>query len=32
MVDVTVKNVKELKKAEDLEGYDAYIFGSSTYH
>jgi flavorubredoxin len=32
MVDVTVKNVKEFKKAEDLEGYDAYIFGSSTYH
>ena len=32
MVDVTVKNVKELKKAEQIEGYDAYIFGSSTYH
>ena len=32
MVDVTVKEVKELKKTEDLEGYDAYIFGSSTYH
>ena len=32
LVDVTVKNVKDLKKVEDLEGYDAYIFGSSTYH
>jgi len=32
MVDVTVKDVKEFKKAEDLEDYDAYIFGSSTYH
>ena len=32
MVDVTVKNAKELKKAEQIEGYDAYIFGSSTYH
>jgi flavodoxin len=23
---------KEIKKASDLEGYDAYIFGSATYH
>jgi len=29
---VTVKKVSELKKAEDLEGYDGYIFGSPTYH
>lgn len=30
--DVTVKKVSELKKAEDLEGYGGYIFGSPTYH
>jgi flavodoxin len=23
---------KEIKKESDLEGYDAYIFGSATYH
>ncbi len=27
-----VKRVSEIKKEEDLKGYDAYIFGSSTYH
>jgi flavorubredoxin len=27
-----VKNVTEVKKEEDLAGYDAYIFGSATYH
>jgi flavorubredoxin len=32
MVEVTLKDVKEFKKASDLEGYDAYLFGSSTYH
>ena len=32
MVDVTVKDVYDLKKESDLAGYDAYIFGSSTYH
>jgi flavodoxin len=29
---VTVKKVSELKKVEDLEGYDGYLFGSPTYH
>jgi len=24
--------VTGIKKAEDLEGYDAYVFGSATYH
>ncbi len=23
---------KEIKKASDLDGYDAYVFGSATYH
>jgi len=32
MVDVTLKEAKEIKKEADLEGYDAYLFGSSTYH
>lgn len=32
MIDVTLKDVTELKKAEELDGYDAYVFGSSTYH
>jgi flavorubredoxin len=27
-----VVDVKEMKKEADLEGYDAYVFGSSTYH
>lgn len=27
-----VRDVKEIKKAEDLQGYDAYVFGSPTYH
>ncbi len=27
-----VKNVTGIKKESDLEGYDAYIFGSATYH
>ena len=25
-------NVKDIKSETDLEGYDAYVFGSSTYH
>lgn len=25
-------NVKDIKSEADLEGYDAYVFGSSTYH
>ena len=27
-----VANVKEIKNEGDLEGYDGYAFGSSTYH
>ena len=27
-----VINVTEIKKEEDLKGYDAYAFGSATYH
>jgi flavorubredoxin len=30
--DAKVVNVKDIKKEEDLEGYDAYVFGSATYH
>ncbi len=26
------KNVKEIKSEADLDGYDAYVFGSPTYH
>jgi flavodoxin len=26
------KNVTEIKKETDLEGYDSYVFGSATYH
>lgn len=32
MVDVTLKDVHDLKRESDLAGYAAYIFGSSTYH
>lgn len=32
MVDVTIKDVKDMKNEEELDGYDAYVFGSSTYH
>jgi flavorubredoxin len=28
----TVKNVKDIQKETDLAGYDAYAFGSATYH
>lgn len=31
-VDVTLLNAKDIKKESDLMGYDAYMFGSSTYH
>jgi len=31
-VDVTMANVKDIKKEEELAGYDAYVFGSATYH
>lgn len=27
-----VINATEIKKEEDLDGYDAYVFGSATYH
>ena len=31
-VDATVKNVKDINKETDLQGYDAVILGSATYH
>ncbi len=30
--EVVTKKVSEIKKAEDLAGYDGYIFGCPTYH
>ena len=30
--EATVVNVTGIKKEEDLVGYDAYVFGSATYH
>ena len=30
--EATVTNVTSIKKEADLEGYDAYVFGSATYH
>jgi flavorubredoxin len=30
--EATVTNVTAIKKEADLEGYDAYVFGSATYH
>ncbi|MGD8298191.1 MAG: flavodoxin domain-containing protein, partial [Desulfobacterales bacterium] len=27
-----VVSVKEIKNESDLDGYDGYVFGSSTYH
>lgn len=30
--DVDLKSATEVKKPEDLQGYDAYMFGSATYH
>jgi len=32
LAEVTVCDVKKLKNVEDIAGYDAYVFGSSTYH
>jgi len=32
LAEVTVCDVKKIKSAEDIDGYDAYVFGSSTYH
>jgi flavorubredoxin len=31
-LEATVSNVGDFKKEADLEGYDAYVFGSATYH
>lgn len=31
-MEAEVKSATEIKKAEDLAGYDAYAFGSATYH
>ncbi len=31
-VEVTVKRVNEIKNESDLEGYDALVLGSATYH
>jgi flavorubredoxin len=30
--DAEVKNITDIRNATDLEGYDAYVFGSATYH
>jgi flavorubredoxin len=30
--EAAVEKVTDLKKETDLEGYDAYVFGSATYH
>ncbi len=30
--EATVISSGEIKKEEDLKGYDAYVFGSATYH
>jgi flavorubredoxin len=30
--EATVVNVTAVKKVEDLQGYDTYVFGSATYH
>jgi len=30
--EVVVKRAEKIKKPEELQGYDAYIFGSPTYH
>ena len=31
-MEVDLKAANEVKKPEDLGGYDAYVFGSATYH
>jgi flavorubredoxin len=31
-IDATVKNVKDISKEADLQGYDAVVLGSATYH
>ena len=30
--EATVKNVTEIKKETDVDGHNAYVFGSATYH
>jgi flavorubredoxin len=30
--EASVVNVSDVKKVEDLSGFDAYVFGSATYH
>ncbi|GAG90312.1 unnamed protein product [marine sediment metagenome] len=30
--EANVAGVKEIKNEADLDGYDSYVFGSSTYH
>ena len=30
--EASVANVSDVKKVEDLSGFDAYVFGSATYH
>lgn len=32
MADVTLQDVTDVKEPADIAGYDAYLFGSSTYH
>ncbi len=31
-IDATLKNVKDISKETDLQGYDAVVLGSATYH
>jgi len=31
-IDVVLKDVKDIKKESDLNGFDIYAFGSATYH
>ena len=31
-IDATVKNVKDISKETDLQGYDAVVLGAATYH
>ncbi len=31
-VDATAKNVKDISKETDLQGYDAVVLGAATYH
>jgi len=31
-IDVSLKSTGDIKKEGDLAGYDAYVFGSATYH